>query len=317
MSWLLSHRLRWINTAQAAFATLGWTSKRALPSPPQRKPTMQYRSIAVHINNSARSMERTELAASIAKHFDAHLIGVAATGLPTIASQYGGAEMGFYYADLQRRQREHCVEATLRFDDLVARAAVGSFEHRISDDDDAYAMTCAARYVDLVVIGQDDVTDPTIGTRPNFAEEVVLHAGRPVVVVPYAGHFAAIGKNVMLAWDASAESARAATDAMPFLKAARIVHVMIVNGTASIDGHGEEPGADIAVFLARHGVKVEVVREHSDMNVANVLLSSACDFGTDLIVMGGYGHTRFREMLLGGVTRSIFEQMTVPVLMTH
>ncbi len=278
---------------------------------------MPYRSIAVHLNNSARSTERTELAASIARNFDAHLIGVAATGLATVGSQYGGAELGFYYADLQRRQREHCVEATRKFDDLAARAGVASFEHRISEDDDAHAMTCAARYADLVVIGQNDATDPTIGTHPNFAEEVVINAGRPVVIVPYAGHFDALGSDVLLAWDASTEAARAATVALPFLTSAKIVRVMIVNGQTSLDGHGDEPGADIASFLARHGVRVEVVQMHSEMTVANVLLSSAADFGTDLIVMGGYGHTRFREMLLGGVTRSILEQMTVPVLMNH
>lgn len=278
---------------------------------------MGYRSIAVHISRSDRAQERIQLAATIAKKFDSHLIGVAATGLATLGGQWSGAESGFYYADIQRRQREHCVEAARIFEEMVRRSGVERYEHRIADDEDSNAMALTARYADLVVIGQDNAADPTIGTRPNFSEEVIVHAGRPVLLVPYAGHFDSVGSDVLVAWDASREAARALTDALPLLKDAQLVRVVIVGGHPSLDGHGDEPGADVALFLARHGVTVEVVRAAASTDIAGVLLTRAADFGSDLIVMGGYGHSRFREMLLGGVTRAMLEAMTVPVLMSH
>ena len=122
----------------------------------------------------------------------------------------------------------------------------------------------------------------------------------------------------MLAWDAGREAARAVSDAMPFLERAEQVTVMAVNPSSGEGDHGEEPGADIALHLARHGVKAEVHQTESpDISVGDELLSRIADDGSDMLVMGAYGHTRLRELVLGGVTRSILEQMTVPVLMSH
>src|SRR6185369_16191284 len=107
-------------------------------------------------------------------------------------------------------------------------------------------------------------------------------------------------------------------DALPLLKRVKAVTVLAVNPKQGVHAHGEEPGADIALHLARHGVKVEI--DHSlasDINPADEILSRASDYGSDLIVMGAYGHSRARELVLGGVTRSILAQMTVPVLMSH
>ncbi len=278
---------------------------------------MSYGTILVHTNASARSDERVQLAAAIAREHGAHLVGVAPTGLAEIRPEWGGAEVGYYYAEIQRRQRERATEVAARFDAQVRALGVDAFEHRIAEDEDAYAIALQARYADLVVIGQADPSDPTIGTVPNFVEQVLVDSGRPVLIVPSAGHYGATGRNVLLAWSASRESARAVVDALPFLRKAKLVRVVIVDGTPTPEGHGAEPGADIAVYLARHGVTVEVSREPGTGDVAGTLLSRACDYGSDLLVMGGYGHSRFREMLLGGVTRSILDSMTLPVLMSH
>jgi nucleotide-binding universal stress UspA family protein len=126
------------------------------------------------------------------------------------------------------------------------------------------------------------------------------------------------GKIVLLCWNASREAARAAADALPFLKAAQKVIVLVVNPTVSAEGHGAEPGADAAAWLARHGVKVIVQRDVApDADVGGVILSRAADHDADLIVMGIYGHSRMREMVLGGASRTLLASMTVPVFMSH
>ncbi len=122
----------------------------------------------------------------------------------------------------------------------------------------------------------------------------------------------------MVAWDASREAARAVSDALPILERASSVAVVSVNPRSRDFGHGDVPGADIALHLARHGVKVDVQRiETRDLDVGNALLSHVASESADLLVMGGYGHSRLREMVLGGATRTILGEMTVPVLMSH
>lgn len=278
---------------------------------------MTYRCIAVHANNGARAVARITLASAIARTHDAHLIGVSATGL-ALSPVADGSEGGFMMTAVASRQRERCAESGRRFDTLVRGAGVDSYEHRVADDEDGYAMVLTARYADLVVIGQNDVDDATIGTAPNFAEQVLLYSGRPVLIVPHAGSHEGVGDVVLVAWDGSRESARALTDALPILERARRVHVVIVDAAPTLDGHGAEPGADVGLFLARHGVQVDVHREATNGTaVADVLLSRAADLDVDMIVLGGFGHSRFREMILGGVTRHVLEHMTVPVLMSH
>ncbi|MGH6943153.1 MAG: universal stress protein, partial [Geminicoccaceae bacterium] len=122
----------------------------------------------------------------------------------------------------------------------------------------------------------------------------------------------------VVAWDASRAAARAVSDALPLLERAKSVTVVSVNPRPNLFGHGEVPGADIALHLARHGLKVEVHRlEARDIDTANAILSYVADAGCDLLVMGGYGHSRLRELVLGGVTRTMLGEMTVPVLMAH
>lgn len=278
---------------------------------------MGYRSIIVHVNNSSRAEERIRIAARIALTEQAHLIGVAPTGLALLRPATDVAELGIYVEQTLIRLRGRADEAAARFDAMVDRLGLCAFEHRIADDEDGYAVSLHARYADLVVVGQADGNDPTIGTSMNFPEHVLLNAGRPILIVPSAGTFEVVGRDVLVAWNASREGARAVTDALPLLQRARKVRVLVINAAQTLDGHGAEPGADIALYLARHGVKVEVHQETAVVDVANTLISRAADFGSDLIVMGGYGHSKFRETLLGGATRTILEQMTVPVLMSH
>jgi nucleotide-binding universal stress UspA family protein len=146
---------------------------------------------------------------------------------------------------------------------------------------------------------------------------VVMGAGRPVLLIPYAGTFERCGESVLISWNASREAARAVADALPLLKRAREVNIVSFNPAEGGDW-GEIPGADIGLWLARHDVRVTVHQCRSkEIDIGNQLLSRAADFGSDLIVMGAYGHSRAYELMLGGVTRTLLRSMTVPVLMSH
>jgi nucleotide-binding universal stress UspA family protein len=208
-------------------------------------------------------------------------------------------------------------EAQRSYGDCLRRTGFERSEWRASDTDALSVVALHARYADLVVIGQQK-PDSTGGVSREFERSLPAVAGRPVLVVPYAFERRPVGRQVLVAWNASREAARAVVDALPFLMRADQVHVVAFDPQVSARAHGEEPGADIALYLARHGVKVAVSRyDAQDMDTGNLLLSRAFDLSADLIVMGAWGHSRLREFVLGGVTRTLLESMTVPVLMSH
>ena len=178
---------------------------------------------------------------------------------------------------------------------------------------DVAAVHC--RCADLTILGQ---FEPAAAARRPRSEEVALLAGRPLLVVPYGGDFPTVGERVVVAWDAGREATRAVKDAMPLLAEAAQVTVMTIDPRPSTAGHGAVPGADIARYLARHGVKAAVESTGSaGIGAGDVLLSRAADLGADLLVMGAYGHSRVHEVLLGGATRTVLASMTLPVLMAH
>jgi nucleotide-binding universal stress UspA family protein len=278
---------------------------------------MTYRTILVHIDNSERSDERAKIATGLAKRFDAHLIAIATIGFVQTAyySDMGGYDTfgNFEYATLESNA-ELAIE---RFNAVIRPSGLKTSETRIETGDASRALCLHAQYSDLVLLGQHDASEPVAGLSSDFVQSVVLGCSRPVLVIPYAGNFETIGTNVLLLWNASKEAARATRDAMPFLNAAKQVNVAIFNTEPSQNGHGAEPGADIATYLSRHSVKVTVQRHLTEIDIGNAAISVAADYGSDLIVMGAYGHSRLREFVMGGVSRTIFSTMTVPVLLSH
>jgi nucleotide-binding universal stress UspA family protein len=278
---------------------------------------MTYRTIVVHVGAGARRKERLDIACRLAAGFDSHLVGVFALTELMVPFALGG-NAGVVIDAEQRWRDELAKEAKRDFDAAAARAGAQKSEWRRSDRGALGAMRVSARYADLVVVGQPDPDRATEDRMPGyFAEDLVLSAGRPVLLVPYAGHFAAVGSRVLVAWNASREAARAVTDALPLLQRAKSVEVVAFEPQRSGADHGAEPGADIALYLARHGVKVAAARQQAGIDVGSQILSRAADSDADLIVMGAYGHSRGRELVLGGATRSLFQAMTVPVLMAH
>jgi nucleotide-binding universal stress UspA family protein len=279
---------------------------------------MTYKDLLVHVDDTRSCAARLRAAVDLAVAHEAHLTGVYMIADPSPAAFVSGYAPPDLLEMLQQHARERAEAALARFAEIASRNQI-SFETRIDRvlyTAIADALATNARYADLALVGQ---ADPDDAETPSYLpEEVTLASGRPSLVIPYIGPPPTLGQRVTVAWNASREAARAVNDALPILKRAPAVDVVTVNPTDAPFGHGEEPGADIALHLARHGIKVEVRRiETRDLDVANTILSHIADRGSDLLVMGAYGHSRLRELVLGGVTRTILRHMTVPVLMAH
>jgi nucleotide-binding universal stress UspA family protein len=255
-------------------------------------------------------------AISVAEAFEAHVLGAAVSYEPVIPGNvFGGIPPEIIEG--QRRESENKARAAVsRFEQTAKREGL-SYETRIlntSIADAADQLGRIGRRFDLVVVGQPDRTN----SAPDqvIDETVLFESGRPVIFVPFIQKGGMTLDHVLICWDGSRAAARAVADALPFLKKAKQVEVLIVSEKPN--KANEIPGADLGQHLARHGLKVEIKHiTASDIGVAPTILSYAADSGTDMIVMGGYGHSRLREFVLGGVTRGMLESMTVPVLMSH
>ncbi len=281
---------------------------------------MTYKTILVVADDTAECAGRFELAATLAKRFEAHLVGLFVLSHPQIPPYVEGQLSPEFLAQQRRQGTEAVARACERFEALGTRHGL-NVEWRQAEGQIGDQVNLHARYADLVVVGQineDDVG--THGTAIGLPEQVALGAGRPTLVVPYAGQFETVGDRVIVAWDARREAARAISDALPLLQGAKHVAAVSVNPRVGNEEgtHGEVAGADLALLLARHGVQVDARRLVSrSIGAADVLLNQVADEAADLLVMGAYGHSRLRETILGGVTRHVLGHMTVPVLMSH
>jgi nucleotide-binding universal stress UspA family protein len=281
---------------------------------------MSYKDLLVGLDSDASARERIEIAAALAERFAAHLVGLYPLPMPEAPRHFGyydPALLNPFFEELRARARDAADKTREVFEHIASLHGVSAEWREIPEGADADPAV-HARYADLAILGQldpDSGEPDMIRPRP---EQVTLASGRPILVVPYAGNFPNLGRRVVIGWNASREAARAVNDAMPLLTAAEIVSILTIDPREGPRAHGELPGADISLHLARHGVKAEIERTLSaDLPVGEVLLSRAADLGADLLVMGAYGHSRARELLLGGATRSLLRSMTLPVLMSH
>jgi nucleotide-binding universal stress UspA family protein len=257
-----------------------------------------------------------EIAVSLGEMFDAHVLGLAFAYEPVMP----GAMMGSVPADFiesQRTEANDVAQAAIRrFEELARRASISRDTRLLSASLSSASdqLGRLARRFDIVVVGQPDREHAAAGDIVD--EGALFESARPVIVVPFIHKGGLKLQRVMVCWDGSRAATRAIADSLPLMKKAKQIEIVIVaNGRAKSD---EMPAADLGGHLARHGLKVDVKRiTASDIDVASTLLSHAADSSSDLIVMGGYGHSRLREFILGGVTRGILESMTIPVLMSH
>ncbi len=275
------------------------------------------RDIALYVDDRPLSARLAELAVLLARRFDARLVGVHVGSLLTMPIFLDAGPSPELLEALEEEMLKRADAARAQFDAVLARAGVVG-EWRLDRGALIGEALVHARYADLVVIGQHDPDrDSSTFARVSPAD-LVLAAGRPVLVVPHAGSFADVGQRVIVAWNGSREATRAVHDAMPILRTAQQVAVLTIDRSADDVDPGRWPGADIAAHLARHGVNVAT--RHSiggEVSVADALLNLVADDGADLVVMGAYGTSRAREFVLGGATRDLLRTMTVPVLMSH
>lgn len=272
--------------------------------------------IVVNLTPSQQRDPAADYAISLAGLFGAHLTGIAFALEPAIpASAMGGAALNVIDTAIAEAER-HAKDAAVRFEAAAQKQGVLCDKRTITAlvADAASRFGQVARHFDMAVALQPEPESDA----PNdlFVEAALFGSGRPLIVVPYIQQDAVKLDHIICCWDGSATAARAIGDALPLLARARTVELLIA--TTGGGRPGEEAGAEMAAHLARHDLNVTLQRiTASDIDVGDAILSYAADRTADFLVMGGYGHSRWREFLLGGATRQILSSLTLPVLMSH
>lgn len=283
---------------------------------------MGYQTILVHVDDSPGAAERIGVAIALARGSGGHLIGVATTGVsrslyPSLPPAQSDPTLALHLGFL----REQAQAALATFSALCAQAQLASCEARVIDDEPGGGICLHGRVADLIVLSQADPDGGGPGLLADLPAYVVLHAGRPVLMVPFTGAYPSVGRRVLVSWDASREAARALQLALPLLRGAAAVDIAVFDTGSGKRTADDAIAADPLPYLARHGIKAALALHKLDPRrrneVGEALLSLAADKAADLLVMGAYGHSRMRETILGGVTRTVFESMTLPVLMAH
>ena len=278
--------------------------------------TTPIRDILVHLDATAPSRARLDFAASLAARHGARLTGlmVQEIALPPIATPDGGGAALIPLLEAMRRDAAAEVAALRPVFEATLRRAGIEGEWHAPEGFAAEQVAHRGRHTDLLVLGQDQPEGAT-PTAAVVIETALFGAGRPVLLVPHTGTFAVPSRHALIGWKASREAARAVHDALPLLATIARATVLAADARASED---ETPGQAIAAHLARHGIHVETeATAGGDVDAGALLLNRAAELSADLLVIGGYGHSRLREWVLGGVTRTILREMTLPVLMSH
>lgn len=278
---------------------------------------MSYKTIVLYLNATDRARRVIEVGAEIASRFEAHLIGLrvfpAVRLSPPLPLPFGREVASELREGIQRET----ADLKAIFEDMTARQPFVAEWRSVTDEagDPCEIVLRQARAADLIVTSQADPSWPMSNVL-DFPDSMVLGAGRPVLVVPAFGHHKGIPGNVSVAWRNTRESARAVADSLPLLKLATKVHVMSVEDA----GTGADNGSltEIANSLGRHGIKPVVSRPiATEFTTGEEIRVRAIDEQADMLVMGCYGHSRLREMALGGVTRHMLREMTIPILFSH
>lgn len=278
---------------------------------------MGYKDILVHLDSSPACPTRIDIGVNLARAFDAKLTGLYVVGLAPM-HQYAEADLGPELVEAHDRyMRDAAHEAERLFHERTRTANV-SAEWRQVEGALPDLVMLHGRFADLVVAGQRNAERLDPGTAPELPEHLILDAGRPVLVVPHTGSFPAVGERVAIAWKTNRGAARAVNDALPLLKKAKAVCVIAINPEGGISGEGSNPAADVVEHLSRHGISAEARSPKAERGtLGQTLRETISNFGADMVVMGAFGRSRWSELILGGVTRTMLGNMTVPVLMSR
>lgn len=274
---------------------------------------MHYKDILLHLSDDGRVEERSRFAADFAARFNARLTAVF-TLTPPIPLAYG---WDFVPAEYYQQQADEAGAAAERaqaiFDVETKRAGIPA-QWIVSGQSALDALPTLGRSYDLVIAGQPnpETADLNRGVGVPLGA-LTLAMGRPVLAFPYIGRYPTLARTAIIAWNGSREAARAAHDALPLLQDARSVIILGINSTAE----AAASGATLVQHFIHHGIPARGKQMKTDgIGEGEALLSALVDEGAELLVMGIYGHSRVREMILGGVSETLLESMTIPVLMS-
>ncbi|MDA3921582.1 MAG: universal stress protein [Salinisphaera sp.] len=282
---------------------------------------MNYQSLLVYVSDPERSARTLEVASDIAARFDAHL-----TGIFIHEPAYYRYPLAYQtttppdFEDYEQKSQKLAEESEAAFEVACRASGVNKTEWRFVKGEPLRTLSLHARYADVVLMPQGDTGDTTEpgSDDPDLPAKVAIASARPVIAVPREGHFNTVGSRILLAWNASREATRAVTAALPLLRCAEKVSILVINPKTDDKGHGDDPGSDIALYLSRHQVIVDAIHvESARDSVAETLYQGTVELDANLICMGAYGHSRLRELVLGGVTRELMRDMPIPLLLAH
>jgi nucleotide-binding universal stress UspA family protein len=271
--------------------------------------------LVVNLSIAANGDPARDYAISLAREFGAHLSAVAFACEPIPAAVLADDAPPEWFYELRQQAEQNAKAAVDKFNEMMRGSGILAEARMLSTSAPGAADLFAriARRFDLSVVRQAASDEST--ADPLIIQSALFASGRPLLIVPYAHNAALRFDRIMVCWDGGSNAARAIADAMPFLERSKAIDVVIAGDRPK---SRELPGADIAQHLARHGLKVAVDELVApDVDAASIILSHVANSSADLMVMGGFGHSRLREFILGGVTRSILTGMTVPTLMAH
>jgi nucleotide-binding universal stress UspA family protein len=271
-------------------------------------------SVLLHLDNRPASATRLEFARALALRHEAALAAMFVAALPQASIQLAFLESPAAY--LQKIERDGLARSKSLLQAACARAepVVDWLDSGGADPVEAFCRH--ALYADLLVLGQHDHSgDVPRGAPPDFVESVLLATGKPALVLPHTGGYAALGRSVLIGWNSTPQAARAVTAALPWLRNARVVHVLESNDASAQRADGD---LGIVQYLGLHGIEA-VSHSHRTppADAGSALLTWGAEIGADLLVMGCYGHSRAREYVLGGASRVVLAKTTLPVLMAH
>ncbi|MBS0222610.1 MAG: universal stress protein [Proteobacteria bacterium] len=279
---------------------------------------MSYKAILVHCDAGKTSAARIAVTFDLAARFGAHVTGVYVRPrfeAPIFSD--GSLAVDALYNNFETSVKADEAAAEALFKSGAAGKGAPS-QWRTVDGYPDEALAQLAHGADLVVVGQCEREALTMGSQPDLPEQVTLASERPVLVVPYIGVTSPPGRKVLLCWNGRREAGRAAAGALPLLEKAEEVSVLTITASGDEKEESAQSAAELVTWLGRHGVKASLVHDSADdSDIGDIILSRAADSSIDLIVMGLYGHSRMREMVMGGASRTVLASMTVPVLMAH
>ncbi|MAZ01995.1 MAG: hypothetical protein CMN56_02545 [Sneathiella sp.] len=274
---------------------------------------MSIKTVLLHLNNDQQLDARIETALGLAVEHDAHLIGLYTIAQVTVPTSFMGYVPPEFIEQSRKTEEENAAASKSKLESLAAKVDK-QVEVIVEEGYAPDIINHHALAADIVVVGQGDPDEENNTQSRYIAEEIVVSSPRPVLIIPAAGNYRNFGKHVMVGWNNTRESSRALHEALPFLKLAEKVTLLSVNAAED----EEDETKHILAHLERHGIKAEYKSGRwPDLSVGDAILDALVDYSADMLVMGAYGHSRLREMILGGATKNILEHMTAPVLFAH